>query len=143
MSDKKSDKPAAEQKQSKKAEKPAKEEKPVFVTTRDLAERLGTKQTILRRFLRSLPKFQDSGYTKYKWEPGDPFLNDIAESFKKYQSSAADKKADRQKEAEAKKAQKAEGKKTEGKKAVKKSEPVEEEDGDDIMDEGDAEEELE
>lgn len=87
-------KPAA-----KAAEKPA-EPAVKYVTSTDLAAKLGTKPTILRRWLRTLPRFQDSGYTRYKWEEGDPFLADAEASYKKYQSSAEDKKAERDKERE-------------------------------------------
>lgn len=144
--DKKAEKATPAPVETKKAEKAA-EPTVKYVTSTDLAAKLGVKSTILRRYLRTLPRFQDSGYTRYKWEEGDPFLNDIEASFKKYQSSAEDKKEARDKEraekAEAKKAEKAAEPKGE-KKGKKAAEPEVEEDADeDAGDDSDEGEELE
>jgi hypothetical protein len=83
------------------AAEPVKAAEPVveYVTSTQLAERLGTKGTILRRWLRTLPQFQDGGYTRYKWEPTDQFLKDAADGFAKYQKSDEEKKATRLEEA--------------------------------------------
>lgn len=135
------DKPAEKKTETtKKAEKPA-EPQVTYVTSTDLAKKLGIKPTILRRWLRTLPKFQDSGYTRYKWEEGDPFLADAEASYKKYQSQVEDKRAQREAEKLEKKAAKpAEGEKpAKGKKAkAVEAEPVEEEDaeGGEESDEG-------
>lgn len=131
--------PAAET--TKKAEKPA-EPQVTYVTSTDLAKKLGTKPTILRRWLRTLPKFQDSGYTRYKWEENDPFLADAEASFKKYQTTAEDKKAAREEEkAKAKAAKPAAEKKP--KKTKTEETPVEEEDDAEGGEESDEGEELE
>lgn len=116
-------KPAAET--VAKTEKVA-ETKPeiVMVTSTDLANKLGTKGTILRRWLRTLPQFQDAGYTRYKWEPTDPFLEIAEESFKKFQASDSEKKAKRLEEAREKAEKKEAAKATEGEKKSKKA-PVE------------------
>lgn len=79
----------------------------VFITSTDLAATLGTKGTILRRWLRTLPQFQDSGYTRYKWDPANPadaqFLRDAKDSFSKHQKGDEEKKAARLEEARKKK----------------------------------------
>lgn len=80
----------------------------VYVTSKELAEKCGTKGTILRRWLRTLTQFQDSGYTRYKWEPNDPFLTEAPALFEKYQNADVEKKAARAVEAEAKAKAKAE-----------------------------------
>lgn len=116
-----------------------------YVTSTDLAQKLGTKPTILRRWLRTLPRFQDSGYTRYKWEKDDPFLKDAEESFKKFKVSDEEKKARREKENEEKKAKKeaekqgAEPAKKGKKKAEPEPEPEEAED-DDILEDEEGEE---
>lgn len=62
-----------------------------LVSTAQLAAKLGTKPTILRRYLRSLPKYTDNNYTRYGWNPDDQFLKDVEASFKKYQTSESEK----------------------------------------------------
>lgn len=132
--------PAAEP--AKEAKKPA-EPQITYVTSTDLAKKLGTKGTILRRWLRTLPKYQDSGYTRYKWEEGDPFLNDAEASFKKYQASAEDKKVEREKERadKATKTKEEKAAKPKKEKAKPAEEAVEEEDAEG-GEEGDEGEEL-
>lgn len=119
------------------ATKAEKVEKPTLVTTSQLAAQLGTKPTILRRYLRSLPAYQDNQYSRYGWEPGDQFLADVTASFAKYQTKEADKKAKREAEAKTVKPAK-EAKPTKGKKP--EPEPLEEED---VFDNEDEVEEIE
>lgn len=83
-------KPAASEKAAKTKEPEAK-----MVTSRELADQLGTKPTILRRYLRTLPKYQDGGYTRYKWDEKDPFLKDIKASFEKFKLDEKEKNAKR------------------------------------------------
>lgn len=85
----------AEETKAKKAEKKPAEPEAKFVTSRDLADQLGTKPTILRRYLRTLPKYQDGGYTRYKWDEKDPFLKDVAKSFEKFKEDEKEKNAKR------------------------------------------------
>lgn len=66
-----------------------------MITSRELAEQLGTKPTILRRYLRTLPKYQDGGYTRYKWDEKDPFLRDVMNSFEKFKEDEKEKNAKR------------------------------------------------
>jgi hypothetical protein len=129
---------AAELKKEKELEK-------VYVTSSELAAQLKTKGTILRRWLRTLPAFQDNGYTRYKWDPSDSkdaqFLKDAAFSFEKYQKSSDEKKTAR--EAELK--EKAEAKKVakETAKATKKPAKEKAEKAEDDETEGDEEEMFE
>jgi plasmid replication initiation protein len=131
---------------------PAKVEKvaePVieYVTSTELATRLGTKGTILRRWLRTLPQFQDAGYTRYKWEPTDQFLKDAADGFAKYQKSDDEKKAARLEEArkksEAKKAAADAGETAPKGKKGKKAATPEPADTDDSGDDADFEDDAE
>lgn len=109
------------------------EPKVEFITSTHLAEKLGTKGTILRRWLRTLPAYQDSGYTRYKWDPADPkdaqFLKDAEASFKKHQTADSEKKEKRLEEARAKAEEKktkaAEAGNTEKPAKKKKEKPVE------------------
>jgi len=134
------------------AEKPvekAAEPEKKMITSTELAARLGTKPTILRRWLRTLPKFQDNGYTRYKWEEDDPFLADASASFEKYKKQSEEKKearlAEAREKAEKKKAEKpAKETKAKGKKKDEPEEEVEEDEDEDSGDEDSEEgEELE
>ena len=69
------------------AEAPA-EPEVAWVTSTELAEQCQTQPTILRRWLRTLPQYQDGGYTRYKWDPADPFLSTAVEQFAQFQASA-------------------------------------------------------
>lgn len=124
----------AETKPAKKAEKPAEPEKKKITTT-ELAAMVGTKPTILRRYLRTLPRFQDNGYTRYGWDEDDQFLADAKASFEKYQKASEEKKEARLEEAR----KKAETKK-ESKAKAKKEEPAEEAESEEVEEEGDFEE---
>jgi hypothetical protein len=92
-------------------ERKEKAPKPTLVTTSQLAAKLGTKPTTLRRYLRTLPKYTDNNYTRYGWEPNDPFLADVEASYKKYQTTEAEKKAKREAEAKDKPAKEKKAKK--------------------------------
>jgi hypothetical protein len=106
-----------------------------YVTSAQLASKIGIKSTILRRWLRTLPQYQDGGYTRYKWETDDPFLETAEEHYKQYAAAEGEKAAKRQEAAKAKEAAKA------GKPAPA---PVtEEEDEGEEFEEGEEEEELE
>jgi hypothetical protein len=154
MSDEKKKKAAkpAEEVVEKPAKKEAEPEK-VMTTSSDVAKQLGIRPTILRRYLRTLPRFQDSGYTRYKWDPSDPkdkqFLDDIKVSYEKYTKSAEEKKAARdaeRAEAAAKKKSEAGDAPVKEKKAKSKKapepEPVEDEE-EEIFDEEDGDSEGE
>lgn len=105
-------------------EKPVKAKEPEakMVTSRELADQLGTKPTILRRYLRTLPKYQDGGYTRYKWDEKDPFLKDVKASFEKFKTEEKEKNAKRLATLKEKKekAEKTADPKGAGKKAAKK-----------------------
>lgn len=118
------------------AEKPAEPEKKQISTT-ELAAQLGTKPTILRRWLRTLPRFQDNGYTRYKWDEDDQFLSDAKASFEKYQKQSEEKKEARLAEARDKSEKKAK------KKSEAKAEAEEEPDGDELESDEIDEEETE
>src|SRR5579859_1736368 len=117
---------------AEKKEKKAAEPVEIFVTSKDLAHKLGVKPTNLRRYLRTLPAFQDKTYTRYKWKPDDPFLDDVVTSFKKFQETEAEKAEKRKATIREKQAKIDEtGKVIEGKvaaaskpKAAKKAAPV-------------------
>ena len=118
-------------KETKKEKAPEKK----YVTTREIATSLGVKPATLRRYLRTLPKFQDSGYTRYKWDPDSKEdmqnVEDIKTSFKKHaEKEAKDKNAKKAEKAEAKKAEKA-------------SAPAEGSEDDDLVEDEDNEEEDE
>jgi len=55
-----------------------------FVTAIQLAATIGIEPTTLRRWLRTLPQFQDGDYTKYRWDPNDPFLKEAKEHYEKF-----------------------------------------------------------
>lgn len=97
--------------ESKKAEEKAarEKEKENTVTTKQLAAKLGCAPTALRRFLRTLPTYQDKQYTRYGWPVGDKFLATIEQSYAKHVVSE-DEKRKVAKEAKAEKAKEAEKK---------------------------------
>lgn len=99
-----SDKP--KQSATPKVEKPADPPAIEYVTSKHLADQLNIKSTALRRWLRTLPQFQDGGYTRYKWEPGDPFLASAREHYEKYAASEKEKQEKRLAEAREKTAKK-------------------------------------
>ena len=136
-------KPVTETKAEKKPEVPAIE----YVTSAQLASTLGIKSTTLRRWLRTLPQFQDGGYTRYKWEPTDPFLKEAKERYEKFAASEKEKQEKRLEDARAKAAKKAEGgdaKPAKGKKAKPEVEVEETVDEDEeVVGDGDEGEELE
>lgn len=105
----------------------AKEDGPKMLTTKDIAERFGTKPATLRRFLRTLPANQDDGYTRYKFDPADTkALKDLEASFGKYKTAEKEKNAERLKNL--KKDDKAKGgKKTASKKSKDEDDEEEEE----------------
>lgn len=142
---------AVAEKPAVKEEKAAEPEK-VYITSRQVADELGIKPTVLRRYLRTLPHFQDGGYTRYKWDPSDPkdaqFLKDVKASYEKYTRSAEEKKEARDKERAEQAAKKKAEKEAAGEAAPKKEkkskkapEPEPEEDEEDVF-EGEDEEEL-
>jgi transposase-like protein len=55
-----------------------------YVTAPQLASTIGIEPTTLRRWLRTLPQFQDGGYTNYKWDANDPFLKEAKEHYAKF-----------------------------------------------------------
>jgi len=61
-----------------------KEEKIRYLLTKDVAAIHKMKPSKLRRVLRSLKQFQDGGYTRYKWEEGDPFLATLGGLIEKF-----------------------------------------------------------
>ena len=134
------------------AEKPAKTEKPAepvieYVTSAQLASTLGIKSTTLRRWLRTLPQFQDGGYTRYKWEPTDPFLKEAKDRYEKFAATEKEKQEKRLADAREKAAKKeAGGEKPAKTKKAKTPEPeVEEEetDEDSVVEDDEEGEELE
>jgi hypothetical protein len=140
--------PAAKPEVTEKAKKVA---EPVveYITSAQLASTIGIKSTTLRRWLRTLPQFQDGGYTRYKWEPTDPFLKEAKERYEKFAASETEKQEKRLAEARVKaekKAAAAEAGETvpKAKKSKKAPEPeVEEEvaeDGDAVLDDDEGEE---
>jgi len=128
---------------TKKPEPPAIE----YVTSTQLAATIGIKSTILRRWLRTLPQYSDGGYTRYKWEPTDPFLKEAKERYEKFAASETEKQAKRLEDVREKAAKKEAGptekaeKKAKAKKDPKPEAQVEEEVFDEEGEE--AEEELE
>jgi phage antirepressor YoqD-like protein len=78
-----------------------------LITTKDLAAKLGTKPTTLRRYLRTLPHYQDKTYTRYGWKEDDPFLSDVESGFTKYQTAEKEKNVERLKTTKEKKEAKA------------------------------------
>lgn len=85
-------------KDTKTPEAPAKkkaEEGPKMVTSRMLADKIGCKPAALRRYLRSLPSFQDKTYTRYKWPEGDKQLAQIEAGYAKFKESEKEKNAKR------------------------------------------------
>jgi hypothetical protein len=128
----------AEDPKAKKAEKKPAEPEAKMVTSRELADQLGTKPTILRRYLRTLPKYQDGGYTRYKWDEKDPFLKDVKASFEKFKEDEKEKNAKRLatlKEKKEKAESKGDAVPKAGKKAAKKADPEPEPEEDDSVDE--------
>jgi len=129
------------------AKKVVKEEpvEPVYVTSTQLAAQIGIKPTILRRWLRTLPEFQDGGYTRYKWEPEDPFLESAPEAYAKYASQDEERRAKREAENAAKAAKKkaAENGKTTTPKKKAKAEPEPEPEEDEAEEEFEDDEEAE
>ena len=81
-----------------------------YITPNHLAEKLGTKPATVRRYLRTLPGFQDSTYTRYKWEKGvdDKKVEDILAGFEKFKESEKVKNAKRLEELKKKEAAKKE-----------------------------------
>ncbi len=124
----------------KKEEAPAIE----YVTSTQLAATIGIKSTILRRWLRTLPQFQDGGYTRYKWEPTDPFLKEAKERYEKFAATEKEKQEKRLAEARDKAAKK-EAKPAKEKKAKAAPEPAEADEDEEVEveDEEGTEEELE
>jgi hypothetical protein len=55
-----------------------------YVTAAQLAATIGIEPTTLRRWLRTLPQFQDGGYTKYKWNQDDPFIKEAKEHYERF-----------------------------------------------------------
>lgn len=90
--------PAKEAPAPKKAKEPEKK----YITTKILADKLKTKPAALRRYLRSIPAFQDETYTRYKWDPENAkdakFLDDVAERYAKFQATEKEKNAKRLKD---------------------------------------------
>ena len=52
-----------------------------FVTPKDLAVTLNTTPKTVRKWLRTLPQFQDSRHTRYKWRKDDPFVREAEARF--------------------------------------------------------------
>lgn len=123
--------PKVEEKaESPKKEKKAKVEEPKidYVTSRKIADDLGIRPASLRRYLRSLPSFQDEGYTRYKWDPNKASdmkqVADIKSGYAKHAESEKEKTKKRLEDIKAKKA-KAEEKEPPVKAKNKSKEPVE------------------
>jgi hypothetical protein len=78
-------------------EKKAKKEEPKieYITTKHIADELGIKPATLRRYLRSLPMFQDEGYTRYKFDPNNKDdqrkLKDIKAGYAKFATEEKEK----------------------------------------------------
>ena len=130
--------PAAAKPEPAKKEKAAEVPAIEYVTSAQLASTLGIKSTTLRRWLRTLPKFQDGGYTRYKWEPTDPFLKEAKERYEKFAASEKEKQEKRLEDARAKAAKKAVG----GEPKPAKVEETTDED-EEVVGDGDEGEELE
>ncbi len=54
-----------------------------LVTAPQLASTIGIEPKALRGWLRTLPQYQDGTYTKYEWNPNDPFLKEAKEHFER------------------------------------------------------------
>ena len=54
------------------------------ITAPKLAAAIGIEAKTLRDWLRTLPRYQDSSYTKYEWAPNDPFLDEVRQYFGKF-----------------------------------------------------------
>jgi hypothetical protein len=137
---------------AKKIVKPAPEPEPVevvdssevetpeinYVTSTQLAAQIGIKSTTLRRWLRTLPQYQDGNYTRYKWEPEDPFLIDAQKHYEEFAEAEEEKKVKRLAGLQAKA-----DKKAAKASAQPEEKPDEEEDEEELESEEEEEEELE
>ena len=120
------------------AKKSKKEEVKIeYITTKHIADELGIKPATLRRYLRSLPMFQDEGYTRYKFDPNNKDdqrkLKDIKAGYAKFATEEKEKNKQRLENL------KKEGKKDSKAPAKGKGKKVEDEDEEEETDE---EEEL-
>lgn len=109
-----------------KEEKKKAEPKVKYLTSKDVAAVHKVKPSFLRRVLRSLPKYQDGGYTRYKWEEGDTFLATLGKTIEAFRVKEKDRNAKR---LAALKDKQAKGK---GKKTAKAA-PVSEEGAEEIV----------
>lgn len=70
-----------------------------MLNTSDLAKRFGVTPLVLRRILRSMPKYADGVPTKYAWDNADPIISEIEALVEQRKAKvpirAEDKAADR------------------------------------------------
>lgn len=114
--------------------KKAKEGEVKYLTTKDIAAIHKVKPAFLRRVLRSLSKYQDEGYTRYKWEEGDPFLATLGKTIEKYKEKQ--KEANAARIAQLKEKSKGKAAKSKGnskKKSAKEPEEKDDEDAEELV----------
>lgn len=115
------------------------------ITTRVLAGQIGVRPASLRRYLRTMPAFQDEKYTRYGWDEGDKQLQAIKDGFSKFQTSEKEKNKKRLAELKktAGKKQAPPAKKGKAKKEEEDEEEPEEEETDEVAEDEEEEEEEE